>query len=660
MILAILAVTGGGVSAAEPAETTPDPKKAVLLPEIVVTARPIFEETRIDSLGSLVTVVTSRQFDEMNALDLPSALRRIPGVVISRYNLVGGYGGGDGGAVFLRGLGSGRPGAEIGTLFDGVPRFVGVWTHPLMDASSLESAGGVEIRKSAQPILDGNMAFGSINMVPRRRTAPGFETSIQGMLGRYGTESSEIRHGGRSGRLDYYVSMGKKRSDGHRDLAEGRTESAYGRAGYEFAPGWDWSFQIDHTGGHAQDPGSTQEPWPVNDPDFRVPDFGTDTELYIATLPHRAGNLTGEAKVYLDHGRLDWRQWDSPRFGQPPESFRTITDYDNYGFHIHESIPGPADARVVVGFDQDFYGGSAQEKHISGDGPKYTHNFRNRALYVSASRAFYASSAGWRITPTVGARANDSRFFGSDWGWQAGVAAERGRGRFHAQHSRAFNLPGVYVATMYDGWGRPDEWRDLDAEILDANEIGLRLGLGHGIEAEASAFYHEVRSALRWVPPVVPPPPPFKPPRFDNTGTYVNRGIETSLSAETRAGALFLGLSLMHPTPEDLPNAPAWSLHAGINTNVWRGIHLSADGNWIAEQTVLNPRFASASDYEAPTARVGRHFLLSARIGYAVAAARVRPEIFVAGENLTDEPYEYRPGYPMPRAVWMSGLKLDF
>ncbi len=49
--------------------------------------------------GHLVTTVSEQQIDDLYAQDLTSALRRVPGVVISRYNPIGAFGGGDGGAV---------------------------------------------------------------------------------------------------------------------------------------------------------------------------------------------------------------------------------------------------------------------------------------------------------------------------------------------------------------------------------------------------------------------------------------------------------------------------------------------------------------------------------------------------------------------------------
>jgi iron complex outermembrane receptor protein len=60
--------------------------------------------------------------------------------------------------------------------------------------------------------------------------------------------------------------------------------------------------------------------------------------------------------------------------------------------------------------------------------------------------------------------------------------------------------------------------------------------------------------------------------------------------------------------------------------------------------------------------RVDSYFLLSAKLAYlfSIPGSKTEGEIFVAGENLTNERYEYRPGYPMPRANVMGGLTLRF
>ena len=87
--------------------------EAFTLPEVVVTASAIIEKNEVNRLGSQITMITKDQIADLNAMDLTSALRRIPGVIISRHNPVGSFGGGEGGALFIRGHGSSRPGAEI-------------------------------------------------------------------------------------------------------------------------------------------------------------------------------------------------------------------------------------------------------------------------------------------------------------------------------------------------------------------------------------------------------------------------------------------------------------------------------------------------------------------------------------------------------------------
>ena len=93
--------------------------------------------------------------------------------MISRYNPVGAFGGGDGGAFFIRGHGSSRPGGDIAMLTDGIPRFVGIWTHPLIDVASVDTVHEVDIYRSPQPVLLGNMAFAAVDMASKRRTQTG-------------------------------------------------------------------------------------------------------------------------------------------------------------------------------------------------------------------------------------------------------------------------------------------------------------------------------------------------------------------------------------------------------------------------------------------------------------------------------------------------------
>ena len=211
--------------------TAEESGQATRLEDMTVVATPIIEGNQVDRFAGQKTTVTESQINDLNAQDLGTALRRTPGVNISRYNPVGSFGGATGGAVFIRGFGSSRPGAEIKTLVDGVPMYMRVWNHPLLDLMTIDPAHTIEVYKSPQPHVFGN-AYGVINIVPKRKTTDGFLTKGEAAGGSYSTVVGTAEHGGKQDRFDYYLGGGYRSSDGHRDNADGELKNLYVRAGY--------------------------------------------------------------------------------------------------------------------------------------------------------------------------------------------------------------------------------------------------------------------------------------------------------------------------------------------------------------------------------------------------------------------------------------------
>ena len=173
LLAAVLSVRGAAA----------DPDAVVALPKLVVTATPIIEENALTPLAGQFTVITQQQIADLNAQDLQAALRETPGVVVTHYDPVGSFGGGEGGAVFIRGMGASRPGAEIQLAIDGIANFNSLWTHPLLDMLSVDIAQSIDVYKGAQPVLYGNMAFGVVDVTTKRQADPGFTTSLQTAYG---------------------------------------------------------------------------------------------------------------------------------------------------------------------------------------------------------------------------------------------------------------------------------------------------------------------------------------------------------------------------------------------------------------------------------------------------------------------------------------------
>jgi len=633
---ALLPLTWGLAGADATENSQAEPRYSV--PEIVVTASPVIEGNVVSQHAETVTLVSDRQIDDLNAQDLPASLRRVPGVSISRYNLVGNYGGGDGGAVFVRGHGSGRPGGELSTMVDGIPRFNGFWTHPLMDLMSLDVAARIEVQKSPRPVTNGNMSFSAVNVRTRRMEQEGSATRVNTSLGSYSTLVGRLSHGARQGAFDYLLVASHRESDGHRDHADGETESLYAKVGYRFSDRLDLSVLANKTDGWAHDP------LPVGAPPKPILErYETDNEFYLANLSYDGAAVQGILKAYYEDGYADWREWDEEV--TPAEQANGISDYANYGVRA-SATAAAAGVELLLGLDLDSYGGSFVSSHTSGPGEEIDERLSNLAPWVMVSRTFGQDT---RITPSAGLRLNFSNEFGSQVGAQVGAVAERHHTKMHASYARAFNLPGVYAAIFYGQYWSfaydGDEWTELDPEWNDHVEAGISHPISEKLRLDLTGYRDEVTDALR----IVPPPPP--PPRIANTGEYTTRGMEASAYYTPLPNLqLFAGGAFTDTSPSTTPNAPDLSLSAGLSYTLARAWRMNADVEHVADQYVQGTRSGQ------PAARVGAYSLVNLRLGHLTALGPAVGEFFLSVENALDEEYEHRVGYPMPGRTLAAGI----
>ena len=298
------------------------------LEDVEVVASPIIESNQLDRYASEKTSVSEEQIRDLNAQDLPSALRMTPGVNISRYNPIGSFGGAEGGAVFIRGQGSSRPGAEIKTLVDGVPMYMNVWNHPLLDLMSIDPAHTIEVYKSPQPQYFGN-AFAVVNIVPKRAKTEGVKTRVQTAGGSYETFIATGDLGGKKGPLDYYVGGGYRTSGGDRDHSDGVLRDAFGRIGYQATDNWNFSIFSLWSDNYALDPGEEGA-----DPSLRQGKYETRNLMGVATAENRYDMAEGYLKLYCNGGEGDWL--DQPTSSGLREDL--YNDFLFYGIKARETF----------------------------------------------------------------------------------------------------------------------------------------------------------------------------------------------------------------------------------------------------------------------------------------------------------------------------------
>jgi iron complex outermembrane receptor protein len=639
--LLILVLFAHELPAAEETEQT------TRLEEMTVVATPIIQGNEVDRYASQKTSVSESQIDDLNAQDLATALRRTPGVNISRYNPVGSFGGATGGAVFIRGFGSSRPGAEIKTLVDGVPMYMSVWNHPLLDLMTIDPAHSIEVYKSPQPHVFGN-AYAVVNIIPKRKATEGFRTKGKAAGGSYSTWVGTAEHGGKQDRFDYYLGGGYRTSDGHRDNADGELKDLYGRAGYRLTDNWDLSVFGLWNDNYADDPGREGA-----DPAEREGRYETRTTMTVATIANHYGAAEGHIKLYWNQGEGDWL---SQPTGTPGVREDLFNDFLYYGLKAREALRPWDGGELILGLDWDITEGDYDQRFSDGTTDRWEgHDFTIFSPYTAISQRF-GRKDGFYVIPSAGVRYYDNSDFDEEWAPHAGLILGYRDTEFHAGYSRGVIYPGLEVVVLSEKIIPPlgKSWQNLSAETVDHFEIGIRQRFGSLAVADLTGFYDEGQD--RYV--IVPPPPP--PPVFDNIEEYRIKGLEATLSLyPTDDLSLFGGVTFLDTEPSDLPYAPEVTLSAGL---VWRFLEafkLRLDCEYLDDMFVSEQaRRSGAENINS----VDSYFLVNAKLGYlfAISAWDLKGEIFIAGENLTDADYEYLSGYPMPGINGMLGVSFVF
>jgi len=620
----------------------------VTLPSFEVVGTPVAGLPAVDDYAEATTTVSATQLRDLNALDFASALRRTPGVTISRYNQVGAFGGDSGGAVFVRGLGVSRPGGEIKTLVDGVPKLNGIFNHPLLDLMSIDLAARIDVHARATPLEFGN-TFAAINIITPRVEQPGTILRTDVAAGSFGTAVERLDVGAKEGAFDYYFNQSYRRSDGARPDSNGSMENYFLRLGWTLSPAWNLSYEVNRTHNNATDPGS-DVPTP-GVASTRGETYATADWLHIAALTWHYTRADGSIRAYLNDGVGNWIR--RPFSGNAD----SLNDWRLSGVRWRETLHLWEGGEVLTGADLDYDHGTSTSVPPAGApavfGPATLRIF---SPYAGVSQTVTLDD-GVKLTPSLGARFYDHSQFGSLWAPQAGLTLTSGATQWHAGASRAVNFPGLEVEAfsqiIIPALGQ--SWQTLKPEKANQYELGVRQTLAPGTEVAVTVFRNDARD--RYLIQLPPPPPP----QFVNFASYQTEGIEvTAETAPTKEIAVFAGVSLLRTTPGDVPYAPRSTLTGGLNWQFAPGWFASVDGSYASAMHVLTEaRFSGVGNPDT----VGAHFLLNARLARRFAWGPVgahRAEAYLAGENLTDRRFSYQPGYPIPGINGMLGLRLDW
>ncbi len=622
----------------DPVAAQPLPARGDTLPEIVVLGSAVIETAPIDPFGSIKTVVTERQLSDLNAIDLAAALRRTPGVTISRFNPVGSFGGDEGGAVFIRGMGASRPGSEIKTYIDGAPFYMGVWNHSLLDLLPLNGVARIDVHKGPQPQAFGN-TFAAIDVAPVQATEDGVAGNLRLSGGSFGTLIEQGQFAVKTDRFDATVSQGFARSDGHREDADGRLLNGIGRFGFRLNDAWKLGLTVLHADNTASDPGR------IGAADSKTGRFDTRGTLAGLTLSHTHGKIQGSIQGYANDGAGDWV--DNPAQADVHSTFRMS------GIRWRERVAPWPGGTIEAGLDLDRLQGTVTfDTFEAFDGET-----QQVISGIAGLSQVLPIGSGWEVVPSAGVRlyghsvlAGASAPYG---GIQVGHA-DLFSLRFSA--ARGINYPGLDAAllnTIVEPLaGAPDSWRDLEAETLNHLELGARTTAIPGGTLDVTLF--EDRFENRYVFAF---PPAVSLPSFTNLGAFTIQGLEAYWQQELAdAWSFFAGLTLLDASIDTHPYVPEQMASFGLVAR-FAGWRFAADAQVQSDMFVLS---TARADGAANTEQVDGFSVLNLRVGYTAAFMAAPVELFIALENVLDAEYAFRPDYPMPGRGGQLGVSVAF
>ncbi len=625
--------------AAAPIVLSGETNGVTTLPTVVVTASPIAQMERVTKDGAESVVVGREQLALLNAQDVPTALRQVPGVTISRYSPIGSYGGAQGGSVYIRGLGTARPGGEVRLYTDGAPRESGMWSHPLMDSMPIDFAESITVQKSPHPARYSG-TFGAVDVETRRRRTPGYEGEVDLAYGRYNTFLSAGSAGLKEGPVDAYGGVSYKCSDGSRDHSTSILKSAFGRLGFDLSDDEHLGFIYQRTDSKVEDSGEINRPTP------RTDRFDLSTDLYTLRFDTKRECLTGFSLISFERGTIDWYQDGLCRTPMGTMDGNAHTEWLNFSFRNFYEWNVWADLWLRGGLDlTQEHGETETRNRVNGRIPFSADGTLTTVAPYFGLRYDFRLSDDWTLTPSVGTRCYFHSQYDGEWGPDAALTLDwREKVQLFVTGSRGVHYPGVYTRALATDYARGT----LDAEVMDYLSGGVKIAVGESLDFLATAFHTDVQN------------------RIDRTVRgYVNAGgmraTGVELSSHWRPAdnlAFFAGLTYTNPETAPVSRLPRWTATAGGTWTICPYLKWTLDGQYIDRMYAYSVRSSSEA---SNLTELDWGLLLNTRLAVPLESfTSVEGELFVSLENLTNSHYEYYPGYPLDGIMWYVGCRIKF
>ena len=596
--------------------------------QVVVTGTRNAVDTK--HLPMTVTVVGRELLTEnFQPSVLPTLVQRVPGLMITGRGMMGyGVSTYGSGGMNLRGISGGA--GQMMVLIDGHPQYQGVYGHPIADSYQTLMAERVEVVRGPASVLYGSNAMGGVmNIVTRAFPAERDSVATRLIIGAgsHGTYQTEACNQMRHGRLTTTVAAQYNHSNNHRPRMGFEQYGGYAKVGYDINSHWNTYGDINVTHFNNSFPGS------VTTPMYDLDQWITRGAASVVVENHYE-RTSGAISAYSNFGR---HKIDDGTSDPTTPTQRYFRSRDNLsGFSLYQSARLFRGNRVTAGLDyQHIYGHAYYTSKATGetlDTPNKQSGKSHRnevAVYLD----FRQDVTQW-LTLDAGIRLDHHSTTGTEWIPQTGIVLRPiQEGTLKLTACKGFRNP-----TMREMYLYPPSNTELAPERLWNYELAWQHTLGP-VTYGANLFYLKGDNMIQTQ--MVD-----GKPRNVNTGKVENCGVEFELTYH--AG-----------THWNLTTNHSWlhMEHKVLSAPTYKGF-LGADmqyGRWGANAGL---QFVAGLYTSVGTTETKEDFcLLNATVRYRVCR---QATLWLRGENLLAQRYEYQLGYPMPRATVMGGASISF
>ena len=230
-----------------------------------------------------------------------------------------------------------------------------------------------------------------------------------------------------------------------------------------------------------------------------------------------------------------------------------------------------------------------------------------------------------------------------------------------ANASKGVNYPGLEgpalgaaLSTLSGGYHKfQDSWRDLSPEENNHMEVGVKVFPDKKSRIDLSLFQDTISNRYGWSVTSM-----AGTSIWTNYGKYTMQGVELSGQREIIPELTVFGgwTYLNNDSTANLPYVPQNAFNVAITGYVGK-FRISVDGQY---QTSFYAQNLNRQTTEVNNTRMNGFGVANARVSYPIPELGKKGEVFVMVENIFNQQYSYRQGYPMPGTWGSIGLSTSF